>query len=62
MWQRGMNWAAIVLVAVFSVFWLGVVVYADVTSAFWSRVFQSAVALFLLGWSVRKTVQMFGKA
>ncbi|MFG1948101.1 hypothetical protein [Nonomuraea sp. NPDC048826] len=62
MWQRGKNWAAITLVAVFNLMWLGVVVYADVTAAFWSRVTQALVALFLLGWAARKTVQMIGKA
>ncbi len=62
MWQRGMNWAAIALVAVFSLTWLGVVVYADLDSAVWVRVTQIFVALSLLGWAARKTVQMFGKA
>ncbi|MFD2349044.1 hypothetical protein ACFSTC_06045 [Nonomuraea ferruginea] len=42
--------------------WLGVVVYADVTSTFWSRATQVVVALSLLGWAARKTVEMIGKA
>jgi hypothetical protein len=35
MWQRGLNWAAIALVGIFGLMWLGVVVFADVTSAPW---------------------------
>ncbi|MDA0647141.1 MULTISPECIES: hypothetical protein [Nonomuraea] len=57
-----MNWAAIALVAIFNLMWLGVVVYADVTSTFWSRATQVVVALSLLGWAARKTVEMIGKA
>lgn len=62
MWHRGMNWAAIALVGIFGLMWLGVVVYADVTSAPWMRVAQAVFALFLLGWSAWKTVVMIGKA
>ncbi|MDA0636858.1 hypothetical protein OUY22_25905 [Nonomuraea sp. MCN248] len=50
------------LVAVFNLMWLGVVIYADVTSTLWSRLTQAAVALLLLGWAARRTAQMIGKA
>ncbi|MFB4291817.1 hypothetical protein ACBI99_29490 [Nonomuraea sp. ATR24] len=62
MWQRGMNWAAIAFVGTFSVMWLGVVVYADVASAFWTRAGQVVFALFLLGWAGWKAAIMIGKA
>lgn len=62
MWQRRMNWAAIALVAAFSVMWLGVVVYAEVASAFWLRAVQVVTALSLLGWAVWKAALLIGKA
>lgn len=62
MWQRGMNWAAIALVGIFGLMWLGVVVYADVASAPWIRVAQAVFALSLLGWAAWKTVVMIGRA
>jgi len=62
MWQRGMNWAAIVIVGTFGLMWLGIVIYADVNSGFWLRFAQAALALVLLGWAVRKAAVMISKA
>jgi hypothetical protein len=62
MWQRGLNWAAILLVGGFGLMWLGVAFYADDTSATWVRVFQLAFGVALAAWAVRKTGQMITKA
>ncbi|MDP4510567.1 hypothetical protein OHA25_19735 [Nonomuraea sp. NBC_00507] len=63
MWQRGLNWAAIILVGTFSLMWVGVVIYADELSPPWMRIAQAAFALLLLGWSVQKAIAMIaGKA
>jgi hypothetical protein len=63
MWQRGLNWAAIILVGTFSLMWVGVVIYADHFSPPWMRIAQAAFALLLLGWSVQKAIAMIaGKA
>jgi hypothetical protein len=61
MWQRGLNWAAIVLVGIFGLMWVGVVVYADEASAPWMRIAQVLFGFLLLGWAVHKAVSMFGK-
>ncbi|NRQ37803.1 hypothetical protein HII36_39135 [Nonomuraea sp. NN258] len=61
MWQRGLNWAAIVLVGGFGLMWLGVVVYADQGSALWMRVAQVIFGITLLGWSVLKAARMIGQ-
>jgi H+/Cl- antiporter ClcA len=58
MWQRGLNWAAILLVGTFGLMWVGVVVYADHSSAPWMRVVQIVFGLFLLGWAVQKAATM----
>lgn len=55
MWKRGLNWAAITLVAVFGILWLGVVVFAATTTAVWLRVVQGGFSLFLIGWAIKKT-------
>ncbi|MDF2711172.1 MAG: hypothetical protein K0R62_6824 [Nonomuraea muscovyensis] len=62
MWQRGLNWAAVVLVGVFGLMWLGVVMYADGATPLWLRVGEAVFGVFLTGWAVRKTAVMFGKA
>jgi hypothetical protein len=58
MWQRGLNWAAILLVGVFSVMWVGVVIYVDDSSAPWMRAAQVVFGLLLLGWAVQKATLM----
>lgn len=58
MWQRGLNWAAIILVGVFGVLWAGVVIYADHGSTFWMRVVQVVFGGALLGWAVQRAVWM----
>ncbi|NJP96868.1 hypothetical protein HCN51_46865 [Nonomuraea sp. FMUSA5-5] len=62
MWQRGMNWTAIVVVGIFGVMWVGIVIYADQGSPLWMRIVQVIFGLFLLAWSVRKAVTLLGKA
>ncbi|SEN82192.1 hypothetical protein SAMN05660976_08398 [Nonomuraea pusilla] len=61
MWQRGLNWAAILFVGIFGVMWIGIVVYADQTSAMWMRVVQAVFGLLLLGWAGLKAAMMVGK-
>lgn len=58
MWQRGLNWAAIVLVGGFAIIWLGVVIFATETASVWVRVAQAAFGLLLAGWAVQKTALM----
>lgn len=58
MWQRGLNWAAIVLVGIFGLTWIGVVVFADDTSVLWARIAQVAFGLLLAGWAVQKAAIM----
>ncbi|MEU8245488.1 hypothetical protein [Nonomuraea sp. NPDC048916] len=62
MWQRGLNWAAIILVGVFGLMWLGVVIYADEASPLWMRIAEAVFGLFLAGWAVRRAVLMINKA
>ncbi|AQZ68923.1 hypothetical protein BKM31_52330 [[Actinomadura] parvosata subsp. kistnae] len=62
MWQRGMNWTAIVVVGIFGVMWVGIVIYADQGSPLWMRIVQVIFGLFLLAWSVRKAVTLLSKA
>jgi hypothetical protein len=57
-----MNWAAITLVGVFSLMWLGVIIYTDDGSPFWLHAVQIVFGLLLAGWAARKTVWMIGKA
>ncbi len=58
MWQRGFNWAAIVLVGGFGLMWLGVVIYAADASAPWARVAQAVFGVLLAGWAVQKATVM----
>ncbi|WP_188192380.1 hypothetical protein [Nonomuraea sp. SYSU D8015] len=58
MWQRGLNWAAIVLVGTFGVMWVGVVVYVDTVSAPWIRIAQIVFGLLLIGWAIQKAAIM----
>ncbi|GAA0950560.1 hypothetical protein GCM10009560_70190 [Nonomuraea longicatena] len=58
MWQRGLNWAAIVLVGGFGLMWLGVVIYVADTSAPWMRLAQAAFGLLLAGWAVQRATVM----
>ncbi|MCK2212972.1 hypothetical protein MF672_004040 [Actinomadura sp. ATCC 31491] len=55
MWQRGLNWAAILLVGIFGVLWVGVVVYAD-DSPPWLRLTQVVFGIVLVGWAVHRAV------
>ncbi|MEV0389844.1 hypothetical protein [Nonomuraea sp. NPDC050643] len=61
MWQRGLNWAAVILVGIFGLMWVGVVIYADQSSAPWMRVAQVVFGIVLLGWAVQKAVLMLIK-
>jgi hypothetical protein len=58
MWQRGLNWAAIVLVGGFGLMWLGVVIYVADTSTLWMRLAQAAFGLLLAGWAVQRATVM----
>ncbi len=60
MWQRGLNWVAIILVGLFGLMWVGIVIYADQGSSLWMRVVQVVFGLLLLGWAVRKAFRMPG--
>ncbi|NBE99752.1 hypothetical protein FE391_40220 [Nonomuraea sp. KC401] len=62
MWQRGLNWAAILLVGIFGLMWVGIVVYADHFSSLWMRIVQVVFGFLLLGWAVQKTIEMIKKA
>ncbi|MFC4122466.1 hypothetical protein [Nonomuraea zeae] len=61
MWQRSLNWAAILLVGTFGLMWVGVVVYADETSATWMRIAQIIFGILLAGWALQKAISMFSK-
>jgi uncharacterized membrane protein len=56
MWKQGLNWAAVTLVAVFGLLWLGVVVFAATTTSGWLRGAQVVFSLCLIGWSARKSL------
>ena len=56
MWKHGLNWAAVALVAVFGLLWLGVVVFAATSTSEWLRAAQVAFSLVLIGWAVRKSL------
>lgn len=58
MWQRGLNWAAILLVGTFGLTWVGIVICADDTSGPWMRAAQILFGLLLLGWAIQKAVVM----
>jgi hypothetical protein len=58
MWQRGLNWAAVILVGTFGLMWIGVVIYADESSAPWIRISQAIFALLLFGWAVQKAIAL----
>ncbi|WP_424536119.1 hypothetical protein ACOZ38_40125 [Sphaerisporangium viridialbum] len=58
MWIRGLNWAAVTLVAVFGLLWLGVVVFAATTTPGWLRTVQAVFSICLIGWSARKTLHL----
>ncbi|GAA4927394.1 hypothetical protein HD597_011733 [Nonomuraea thailandensis] len=62
MWQRGLNWTAIVMVGIFGLMWVGIVIYADKGSPLWMRIVQVIFGLLLMTWAVRKAVRMAGKA
>ncbi|MEW9553415.1 hypothetical protein [Nonomuraea sp. NPDC050783] len=57
MWQRGLNWAATLLVGTFGLLWVGVVVFAD-DSPPWMRVTQIVFGILLVGWAVQKAVTL----
>lgn len=61
MWQRRLNWAAVALVGIFGLMWVGVVIYADQNSSLWMRVVQVAFGVLLLGWAVQRAVMMLVK-
>ncbi|GAA3822481.1 hypothetical protein GCM10022226_48630 [Sphaerisporangium flaviroseum] len=56
MWMRWLNWAAVTLVAVFGLLWLGVVVFAATTTPGWLRAVQGAFSLGLIGWAAKKSL------
>jgi hypothetical protein len=58
MWQRGLNWVAVILVGTFGLMWIGLVIYADESSAPWIRIAQAIFGLLLLGWAVQKAVAL----
>ncbi len=60
MWQRGLNWLAIILVGLFGLMWVGIVIYADPGSSLWMRVVQVVFGLLLLGWAVQKAFRLAG--
>ncbi|MEV6986018.1 hypothetical protein AB0M95_32810 [Sphaerisporangium sp. NPDC051017] len=62
MWKRGLNWAAVVLVAGFGLLWLGVVVFAATATSGWLRMVQAFFSLFLIGWAIRKSVHLIRTA
>lgn len=62
MWQRWFNWAAIALVGVFSLIWMGVVIYGEDTQTLWMRAVQLIFGAALAAWAVRKTTLMITKA
>ncbi|RCG29531.1 hypothetical protein DQ384_21150 [Sphaerisporangium album] len=62
MWKRGLNWAAVTLVAVFGLLWLGVVVFAATATSGWLRTIQALFSLFLIGWAIRKSVHLIRTA
>ncbi|GII89340.1 hypothetical protein Ssi03_73300 [Sphaerisporangium siamense] len=55
MWKRGLNWAAVTLVAVFGLLWLGVVVFAATSTSGWLRIVQAVFSVSLVGWAIRKS-------
>ncbi|MER7368966.1 hypothetical protein ACI2LC_26580 [Nonomuraea wenchangensis] len=57
MWQRRLNWAAILLVGIFGLLWVGVVLYTD-DSAPWMHVAQIVFGFLLIGWAVHKAVAL----
>ncbi|GGO81977.1 hypothetical protein GCM10012289_72150 [Nonomuraea cavernae] len=61
MWQRGLNWAAIILVGVFGLMWLGVVIYADEASPLWMRIAEAVFGVLLACWAIRKAILMIIK-
>ncbi|UBU12156.1 hypothetical protein [Nonomuraea gerenzanensis] len=61
MWQRGLNWTAIVVVGIFGLMWVGIVIYADQGSPLWMRVVQVIFGLMLLAWAVRKALHLAGR-
>ncbi|TYB45964.1 hypothetical protein FXF51_59520 [Nonomuraea sp. PA05] len=62
MWQRGLNWTAIVMVGIFGLMWVGIVIYADQGSPFWMRVVQVIFGLLLMAWAVGKAARMLSRA
>jgi hypothetical protein len=58
MWQRRLNWAAILLVGTFGLIWVGIMIYADNSSPQWMRAAQILFGLVLLGWAVQKAAMM----
>ncbi|WP_235031048.1 hypothetical protein [Nonomuraea solani] len=52
---------AVILVGTFGLMWVGVVIYADQTSAFWMRITQVIFGFLLLGWAVQKAVVMISR-
>ncbi|MGN9846643.1 hypothetical protein ACTMTI_51935 [Nonomuraea sp. H19] len=61
MWQRGLNWAAIALVGIFGLMWVGIVIYADHFSALWMRIAQVVFGFLLFGWAVQKAIWMINE-
>jgi len=62
MLQRGLNWAAVVLVGVFGLMWVGIVVYADLASPMWMRIVQVVFGVLLFAWAVRKAFLLISRA
>jgi hypothetical protein len=58
MLQRGLNWAAVALVGGFGVLWIGVVIFAALSTPLWIRVVQVAFGIFLAGWATQRAVRL----
>ncbi|MCF6475210.1 hypothetical protein FAF44_43610 [Nonomuraea sp. MG754425] len=61
MWQRGLNWAAIIMVGIFGLMWVGIVIYADQGSPLWMRIVQVVFGFLLQCWAIQKALRLLGR-
>ncbi|GII80950.1 hypothetical protein Sru01_59320 [Sphaerisporangium rufum] len=59
---RGLNWTAVALVGVFSLLWLGVVVFAATSTPGWLRAGQALASIALFGWALRRSMSLVRSA